>query len=199
MVQKPTIAAFDFDGTITKKDTFLDFLIFTFGFWHVFLKSFWLATLYPLVTLELVSRGWFKEKVFFTFFADWEIKKFDAACWIYAKKRTLSLIRKEIQQKVIWHQKQGHQVVIVSASIEALIKAQAVMLGIDEVIGTLPEARNGKLTGKLQGFNCYGREKSKRFLAHYPNRQGYELYAYGNSRGDQELLALADHKFFKSF
>ena len=40
--------------------------------------------------------------------------------------------------------------------------------------------------------NCYGQEKVNRFLQVEPDRKSYVLYAYGDSSGDKEMIALAD-------
>jgi phosphoserine phosphatase len=52
-----------------------------------------------------------------------------------------------------------------------------------------------KVKPDLSGFiskNCYGQEKVNRLLEVEPDRKNYYLYAYGDSRGDREMLAFAD-------
>jgi phosphoserine phosphatase len=67
------------------------------------------------------------------------------------------------------------------------------------VLGTQVEVIDGKLTGRFLSKNCYGQEKVNRILSLYPNRQEYNLTAYGDSRGDKEMLAFADESHFKPF
>jgi phosphoserine phosphatase len=68
-----------------------------------------------------------------------------------------------------------------------------------KVVGTQIEVIDGKLTGRFLSKNCYGQEKVNRILSLYPNRQDYHLTAYGDSRGDKEMLAFADESHFKPF
>jgi phosphatidylglycerophosphatase C len=50
----------------------------------------------------------------------------------------------------------------------------------------------GHCTGRLLGANCRGPEKATRLQTLFGTEK-VELWAYGNSRGDDEMLALADH------
>ena len=70
---------------------------------------------------------------------------------------------------------------------------------IDRVIGTQIKIENGAIKGRFKTKNCYGKEKVNRFLSIFPEREQYHLYAYGDSKGDKELLTLADEKFYKCF
>ena len=85
---------------------------------------------------------------------------------------------------------------IVSASIDNWVQPFFAQV---KVLGTQIEVVNGKLTGQFLSKNCYGQEKVNRILTLYPNRQDYHLTAFGDSRGDKELLAWADESHFKPF
>ena len=61
-----------------------------------------------------------------------------------------------------------------------------------KVLGTKIEVVDGHLTGRFLTPNCYGQEKVRRILALYPDRSEYHLTAFGDSRGDREMLAFAD-------
>jgi phosphatidylglycerophosphatase C len=71
--------------------------------------------------------------------------------------------------------------------------------GITEIIGNPAELCDGRVTGRLAGANCYGPEKVRRLLALNPERESYTLFAYGDGRGDRELLAAADHPYYRCF
>ena len=72
-------------------------------------------------------------------------------------------------------------------------------MGIDRVLcSSLRSDRTGRVSGRLAGKNCYGLEKTRRLLDSLGDRSGYILYAYGDSRGDRELLASADHAFYRT-
>jgi phosphoserine phosphatase len=87
-------------------------------------------------------------------------------------------------------------VLIVSASIDNWVQP---FFDDVKVLGTQIEVMDGKLTGRFLTRNCYGQEKVNRILALYSNRQDYHLTAFGDSKGDKELLAFADESHFKPF
>lgn len=98
-----------------------------------------------------------------------------------------------------WHLRQGHEVLIVSASPELYVGVVAEMLNADGALGTrLAVDVRGKLSGSYLGRNCRGREKLRRLNAwleeRYPNTAP-TLYAYGNSRGDRRMLRGATYPF----
>ena len=104
------------------------------------------------------------------------------------------------------HQAEGHTVCVVTASIDEWVRPVCERLGVSMLLATCIEvSANGTLTGRFlsprsdmplgSSKNCYGAEKAARLLEAYPQRQTYKLYAYGNSRGDREMLALADESF----
>ena len=94
-------------------------------------------------------------------------------------------------------QKRNAYTYIVSASVEDWIAPVASYLKVDKVLGTKVEVNSeGKLTGFFSTENCYGQEKVNRFLKEEPNRDEYYLYAYGDSRGDKEMIAFADEGFW---
>jgi len=59
--------------------------------------------------------------------------------------------------------------------------------------------KGGVVTGKLLSKNCYGIEKANRIQEVYNLSDYKHIYAYGDSRGDRELLELADESFYKPF
>ena len=192
-----TIAAFDFDGTFITKDSFILFFRKNraiFNFYKVFIKH-----LPDLIAMKLNKRAndLVKEKVLTSFLNGFSKDEFEKLCNSFSPEIEAHL-NQEAFNKFKWHREQGHSVVIISASPENWIIPWANKLGI-EVISTKLDVVNNKLTGKLASPNCYGQEKVNRLLNRFPNRGSYELYAYGDSSGDKELLELADHAFYKSF
>jgi phosphoserine phosphatase len=68
-----------------------------------------------------------------------------------------------------------------------------------EIISTEIEISNNKITGKLSTANCYGPEKVNRLKKLLSMDDYSTIYAYGDSKGDREMLALAQHPHFKPF
>ena len=87
---------------------------------------------------------------------------------------------------------------IVSDSATQWLKAWADALNV-ELIGTELEIKNEKVTGKLASTNCFGIEKANRINAAINLSEYAEIYAYSDSSGDREMLALATKPFFKGF
>jgi phosphatidylglycerophosphatase C len=95
-----------------------------------------------------------------------------------------------------WHLELGHRVVLASASLEPYLLPLGRLLGVDGVVCTrLEQGPDGRLTGRLDGANCRGPEKERRVVEWLREHDLADatLWAYGDSRGDAELLARADH------
>ena len=194
-MKKYSIAVFDFDGTITKRDTFLDFIIFNVGFVR-FMRGFIQAL--PEIVLYLLGRipnGVPKIKMLTIFFKGMAEDEFIKRCRDYSLNRMDKIARVKIFEKIKRHKEQGHRLVIVSASIDEWIRPWAEKNGFEKVIATKVGVSNGAITGSFGSPNCYGEQKVESFLEQYPDREDYYLYAYGDSKGDRELLEIADSMF----
>lgn len=101
-------------------------------------------------------------------------------------------------EKLLWHKKEGQTVVIVSASMRCWLKPWCDQQHI-ELISTELEVEDNKLTGQFSTKNCYGVEKENRVRTAYDLSIYDNIYAYGDSSGDKELLALADESYYKPF
>jgi len=199
-MEKIVVAVFDFDGTITKKDSLLPFLVSQFGWAQVLVKAAPLTPLFFSFFLGLASRKQVKEALFTTFFKDELFEIFQKRCQKYAKTVLPRLVRSEATEKISWHLKQKHILVLASASIESYLIPWALAHGFSHVLASLLEVNGeGFLTGKIFGENCRGQEKVRRLAALFPKRETIEVYAYGDSSGDKELLDFADHSYYRPF
>jgi len=190
---KRRVAVFDFDGTLISKDSLLEFIKFACGeasfLWGFLLYSPMLV----LMNMRLYPNWKAKEKVFSHFFRGLSIENFTAYGIAFANKletfkneETLSLLKD--------HLKNEDTVYIISASIEDWVRPWCEQMGNVIVLGTKVDVDNhGILTGRFLTNNCYGQEKVFRLLQVEPNRNEYELYAYGDSRGDKEMIEFADY------
>ncbi len=189
---KHPIAAFDFDGTITRRDTFVDLLIHTFGVGRFTSSCIRLAPLLGMYKLGLISNGATKQRLFSLFFSGMDVRVFESLCEDYSLKGIDLITRTACLEKIEWHRGEGHELVIVSASVENWIKPWALKNSFSRVIATRAEIKEGRLTGRFATENCYGPRKVERFLAEYPEKDSYYLYFYGDSRGDNEMIQLSD-------
>ncbi|RDU73671.1 HAD-IB family hydrolase [Helicobacter aurati] len=192
------IAFFDFDGTITKGDSFALFLQFLLG------KRFFIKAIRNIPSLLLYKMGLqdnavTKEKFLVSCIKDMDIDHFKIKCEEFTPILQ-KFCKNSAVQKIDWHKKNGHQVVLVSASFEEYLRPLCKLWQID-LLATTMEVKENKLTGKLASLNCYGKEKERRIRA-YCNLESYQsIYAYGDTIGDKEMLALAspNQAFFRIF
>ncbi len=195
-----TVYAFDFDGTLTTKDTFFAFLDYAVG--HARLARF-LLLLVPSViatVLHKISLQESKERLFTRCFKGMPLGEFDRMCADFARANKALLREKGIA--FLQDVSRENHVLIVSASIGNYIASFLAECGLDGVAveATVPELdASGLLTGKFVGANCKGQEKVRRIEARFPNRQDYRLIAFGDSSGDSPMLAFADEAHWKPF
>ena len=182
------VYAFDFDGTLTTRDTLLEFIRFACGTTRFLLGFLLYSPLLVLMKLRLYSNGKAKQKVFAHFFKGMTIEAFDALCQDFASTHR-HLLRPEVVSQLEQALSDGAEVLVVSASIDNWVQPFFPKV---KVLGTQIEVIDGRLTGRFLTPNCYGKEKVERILALLPNRSEYHLTAFGDSRGDREMLAFAD-------
>lgn len=189
------IYAFDFDGTLTTKDTLLEFIRFAKGSCRFWLGMLRFVHLLVLIKLGLYPNWKAKQKVFAHFFEGMRLEDFNTLSQEFAASFSHLLRPKGIEAI---NQAIGDEaeVLIVSASIDNWVQP---FFPEVQVLGTQIEVKDGFLTGNFLTQNCYGQEKVNRIQALYPNRQDYHLIAYGDSRGDKELLDFADKAYYKPF
>jgi phosphatidylglycerophosphatase C len=187
---QPALAVFDFDGTLTRRDTLLSFLAATCGRGPL---ASALARHGLLIARSAAGRGGeqaAKEALFTTLWAGRTQTGLEELVPAFADRLLARGMRPAMLERVAWHLEQGHDVAVVSASPELYVAPVARRLGITRVLGTVLQVdAAGRLTGRIAGANVKGAEKVRRLReALGPVDVGY---AYGNSRGDRELLALA--------
>ena len=192
-MEKRVIAVFDFDGTLTKKDSFIEFIRFVYGSRKLYMGLMMNIFLILAFKLHLYSNGLAKQKLFSYFFRGMEYDTFCKYGEEFVPKLDAMLNPKGVQF-LEHHQKQRHKIVIVSASMQEWIKPWCVKHNLSNFIGTQAKVSDESLlTGEFASDNCYGPEKLRRFLEVEPDRGSYILYAYGDSRGDREMIEFADY------
>jgi len=197
---KPVVAAFDFDGTLTRRDTLLPFLFHTLGSFEVARHALVLSPTLVGYGLGLIRNDIAKERVFVQCLAGMRMDELRQHAERFAENVLPTLLRTEALLRLDWHKRQGHHCMVISASLELYVRPWAIKTGFDDVIATHLEVReDGRITGKLAGANCFGTEKVRRLDALLGDRGSYTLYAYGDSRGDKELLSAADYAYYRNF
>lgn len=193
-------AAFDFDGTLTRRDTLLDFLAHAFGRGRLLMELVRLAPSLVLMKLGLVDNGGTKRRLLTRYLRGRRLDDVMALAERYCAERYDSLMRADTVTALERHKAAGDTVVIVTASLSLWVVPFARRLGVDRLIATEAEVTaDGTLTGGFATPNCHGPEKVRRLAEAYPclapgsKRAGCPyLEAYGDSAGDRDLLSLAD-------
>lgn len=192
------LALFDFDGTITTKDTLFDFIEFAVGkpgfYWGMLVVSPVLVAF----AIKLLRNDVAKQKFLGHFFKGWSRQKFEEAGARYINERLDDILRPKAMEKLRWHKAQGHRVVLVSASIDSWIKGFCQREGI-ELLSTKMAEKDGFLLGRFDGANCHGQEKVNRIEGLLSLSEYDVVHAYGDSSGDKQMLAIADKPHYKPF
>lgn len=192
------LVLFDFDGTITSSDTLIDFVRFYRGRKQYMSGLIKLAPILSLYALKLIP-NW-KAKQFFlaTYFKGERIEDFNARCILFSTNILPSLIRPGARQAIEAYRSAGATMAVVSASAENWVKPWCDQNGL-VCLSTNLEVKDGMITGNIQGRNCYGDEKVCRVKERFNLSDFDEVIAFGDSRGDKEMLELAHRSYFKPF
>lgn len=192
------MVAFDFDGTLTVKDSFTTFLRWRAGHGGYAVA---LANLVPNVLAYAFhrDRGRIKAHAVRRFLFGVDRDRLTAEARAFAELHAPRLLRPDALAAWEGWKRQGAAVVIVTASPTILVAPFADRLGADLLLGTeLEFDAQGRVAGALTGANNRGMEKVRRLRQAYgPNLR--LAAAYGDSSGDAEMLQIADIKGYRVF
>jgi len=183
------LAAFDFDGTLRRGDSLLPFLMRIAG----------RGPALRAIAASVVRVGWrnrgidrdeIKSRTFAHLLAGRDAALTAATAADFGRGLIADL-RPDVVARLREHQRLGHRVVIVSASLSIYLQVVADHLGC-ELASTELVTTDGRLSGEIDGRNCRGPEKVERLRFLVDGRPD-QVWAYGDSRGDDEMLAWADH------
>ena len=218
------IAFIDFDGTITTRDSLLEFIKFSKGrlrFYLGFLiNSPWLLA----YRAGIISNQVGKDRILTWFFGGAPLNTFQDTCDRFAATAIPDLVRPKALREIRQLQEKGVEVVVVSASPANWLQKWTEETGV-ALLATRLQTRDQpacppkprlqtrdqpavpqpghsvttRLTGKILGRNCHGEEKVRRIRESYDLPSYDRIIAYGDSSGDKPMLALATNAFFKPF
>lgn len=185
---------FDFDGTIIRNDSFIEFAKSAVGL-HRFCYSLMRSSPWLIAwKLGMISNSSAKQRLFRMLFRGFKLSDFHKECDRFSA--TIDhYLRPDAMEALAWHKSHGHRIVIVSASVADWIRPWANAHGIGQVIATTIEtdANRDIITGRFSSPNCYGQEKVVRILNEIPDLSATESWAYSDSESDAPLLALVTH------
>jgi HAD superfamily hydrolase (TIGR01490 family) len=199
------IAFLDFDGTITTKDTLLEFIKYSKGIPRFYLgfvlNSPWLIA----YKIKLISNQRAKERILGYFFGRSPLAQFAKTCEAFSRAVLPSILRPKAVREISKLKASGATVVIVSASPGDWIRDWAASVGAD-LLATRLESAPGKdgdhadrLTGRIYLANCHGEEKVRRIKECYDLSAYRHILTYGDSNGDKPMLGLGTASFYRPF
>ena len=192
------IAFFDFDGTISHQDSMIEFMKKYIGVYSFYKALIVLSPVLLAYKLRMISNHKAKEKLINYLFKGWSFLNFKRIAENYSNNEIYNIVRPSAIERIKLHQKKGHKVVIVSASVENWLEGWCENNNI-ELIATKLQVLDGKITGKYLTKNCYGQEKVNRIKKLFNIDNYSEIHVYGDSRGDKEMLNIATKKYYKPF
>jgi phosphatidylglycerophosphatase C len=193
---RPAVAAFDVDGTLTTRDCVVPFLRRVAGPRRL---AIGLGRDARRIAPDLVrrDRDALKAHAARITFAGRPYADVEAAGREFAAHVLHAWLRPDVVDRLVWHRRAGHHAVLVSASFGVYLRPLAEWLEVDGVVATELAVDGEHCTGGLEGGNCRGAAKVRRLHAyldeHIGGRRAVDLWAYGDSPGDGDLLADADH------
>jgi HAD superfamily hydrolase (TIGR01490 family) len=197
--ERRVVAIFDLDGTITRGDTLLPFLVHALG-WPRFLLRLplalpWLAAL----ALRLLGRDQAKERVLRAFLGGMPRAALECRGAEFARERMPDLVRPDAMRRLAWHKERRHHCALASASLDVYVRPWAAAAGFDDVFCTSLEYAEEAATGRFQGANCRGEEKVRCLKERYGDLSRLILHGYGDSADDRPFLALCGNAAYRPF
>ncbi|HCY15392.1 MAG: haloacid dehalogenase [Curvibacter sp. GWA2_64_110] len=197
------VAAFDFDGTLTRRDTLLPFLRRLLGgptlLWVLFICSPWLAA----YVLRLISNHRAKAVLLQAALAGRRVAEVERYAQAFVREYLPQQWRPWGLQQLVQHQQAGHRCVLVTASTSPYMHLVGASLGVDAVLCTEMEVVDGRYTGRMATANCHGEEKVERLKAWLTQIYGPApdhqptLHAYGDTKGDWPMLRMAQQAWYR--
>ena len=194
----PPIVAFDFDGTLTVRDSYTAFLK-----WRT-PRTAWVLgglRLVPAALAYLIhrDRGRIKADATKVFLAGVSRERLEADAKAFAEQFSRSLLRPDAVAAWKNWRRQRVRLIIVTASPELVVAPFARGLAADGLLGThFAYDEGGRATGAFASTNCRGPEKVERLRAAFGADVRLKA-AYGDTGGDTEMLAIAEEPYFKVF
>ncbi len=193
-----TLVLFDFDGTITTRDTLIEFTRFYRGTLAYWAGMALLAPVLALYTLRLMPNWKAKQYFLARYFRGEPAELFNASGAKFAQTVVPSLVRPGAIEAIEQHRHNRATIAVVSASAENWVKPWCDAHGLI-CIATRLEVESGSITGNFLGKNCHGVEKVRRIKERFDLESFDHIIAYGDSSGDKDMLAIATESHYKPF
>ncbi|WP_299346827.1 HAD family hydrolase [uncultured Pseudoxanthomonas sp.] len=189
------LALFDFDGTLTTRETFPDFMRHAVARPRLLVGGVLLA---PVVFGY--RRGWVAGNLTRASIVQVGLRGVDASRLraqgdAFAREVLPDVLRPEAMARLAWHRERGDRIVVVSGGLDVYLAPWCATQGVELLCSVLAE-RDGRITG-YAGAQCVGEEKVRRVRALCDPQAYAAIHAYGDTHEDNAMLAMAHHRTYR--
>lgn len=188
---------FDFDGTITYKDTMFLFLRYynPAKFRVQFIRH---IPLFILLKLKLADTEKVKKSFIGSVLKGQLQSKIEEKAEKFFEENFPKIIRENALDFINNIDREHTHSLIVTASLDLWVKPFAEKLQM-QLVSTQAEFKNGIFTGNFVGINCNGNEKLERIKKEISGHKYDKIIAFGDTSGDKAMLKWADEGHYRFF
>lgn len=190
------LALFDFDGTITTRELFPDFVRASVSPWRLAVGRLLLAPLVLGYKLGWVPGTVVRAVVVRVGYSGAPLAELERAGTCFAERIVPSALRENAMRRIQWHKDRGDRVVVVSGAFDVYLQPWCEAHGLELICSSL-EHSGGTLSGRYDGPQCVLAEKARLVSARYRLGDYQRIYAYGDTREDRHLLGLAHERYYR--
>ncbi|MFV2005682.1 MAG: HAD family hydrolase [Gammaproteobacteria bacterium] len=187
------VVVFDLDGTITRRDTYVPFLLYS-----LYKQPLKILRL-PVLAIDVLrhkigsqSNSWLKTRFLRAFLAGQKRSVIDSWAEAFSQRTFKKGLHLDAMSSIQRHLQQGHELVLLSASLDIYVEPLGKLLGFKHIICTRTTWENDLLGDELDGGNCYGEikvQKLKQWLGQRDDK--CVSMAYADHESDFSLLEIA--------
>lgn len=191
----PDLALFDFDGTLTTRETFPAFMRYAVARPRLLVGGVLLS---PVVFGY--RRGWVagnptRASIVQVGLRGVDAERLRAQGAAFARDVLPGVLQPEAMARLAWHRQRGDRVVVVSGGLDVYLAPWCADQGVELLCSVLAE-RGGRITG-YAGLQCVGEEKVRRVHTLCDPQAYAAIHAYGDTHEDQAMLAMAHHRTYR--
>lgn len=190
------LALFDFDGTITTREMYRDFIQVAVPRHRRAFGAFLFAPMVVGYKLGWISGSVIRAAVVAYGLRGVAEATIDETGKRFARDTLPGVLRANAMERIQWHKSQGDRIVVVSGALDVYLSHWCREHEL-ELICTSLEAKDGRLTGRHCGKQCVGKEKAQRIMQTLDLQAFPTIYAYGDTKEDLDMLGLAHKKFYR--
>ncbi|PXW12998.1 HAD superfamily hydrolase (TIGR01490 family) [Chryseobacterium sp. CBTAP 102] len=188
---------FDFDGTLTYKDTMFMYLKFydSTKYRIQFLRH---VPLFILLKLKLAETEKVKKSFIGSILRGQTQEKIEQKSKQFFEMHYPKIVRENALDFIKNIDRNNTQSLLVTASLDIWVKPFAEELKM-ELVSTRAEFKNGVFTGNFVGKNCNGNEKLVRIKEEINDSRYDKIIAFGDTSGDRPMLKWANEGHYQFF